>query len=138
MIPEKIPQDFYSRPTDKRIEWWNLFLQSLSETIKDILKKITNKNTIMVDGVQKKLLIKTITGSLNSLGSLLVPHGLDVTKIVSFSTLAYNSAISEFFVQDWQGGSDVFYPRLSGTNIGLFYTTNYYEQSFKITIFYYE
>lgn len=60
MIPEKIPQDFYSRPTDKRLEWWNQLLQSINETISTIKKSIVNA----VNLATKTSITKTATHTI--------------------------------------------------------------------------
>lgn len=135
MIPEKIPQDFYSRPTDKRIEWWNLFLQSLSETIKDILKKITNKDTVMIDDVQKKLYFKTITGTTSAGATASSAHGLDITKILFCTSKVYN-ANGYTYLRNYPGGE----VSLDATYFYLDYTAdlNFGNQSYIVTIAYYE
>lgn len=60
MIPEKIPQDFYSRTTDKRLEWWNQLLQSINETISTIKKSIANAVSIATKTSVSKTAAHTI------------------------------------------------------------------------------
>lgn len=138
MIPEKIPQDFYSRPTDKRIEWWNLFLQSLSETIKDILKKITNlkdnKDIVSVDGVNKTLRFKTISvadiGPTSPYGT---PHGLDQSKILDV-TGKITGATTSYYYKDEAN----FLVYADTTNVYIGFIAFFASNPAQITIMYYE
>jgi hypothetical protein len=67
MIPEKIPQDFYSRTTEKRLEWWNVLLQSIVEEF----KKITfgaNKNKEMYVETGAVTVTKTLPNAGDNIG----------------------------------------------------------------------
>jgi hypothetical protein len=138
LIPDKMPQDFDSRPYTKRIEWWNIFFTAVREAINYVWKYVSDStDKIVLGGVTKNLLWKTLTGTSSGSGVDNVAHGITQDRILFYNVRIYiaPNGFSPFYYD----GTNNFYYTDNATNIiittaGAFITTFTY----KITIAYYE